>query len=87
MQSPARGQFAWVDGDVTIMMYVVQKNSQQGEKQWLSRAKPTVIWSDRRHAMMFETRALAQMAAQMAARFENALEVVFIPDPVRWKAA
>ena len=69
------------------MMYVLQKNSPDGEKLWLSRAKPTVIWGDRRHAMMFETRGLAQMAAQMAARFDNALEVVFIPDPVRWKAA
>jgi len=69
------------------MMYVVQKNSPAGENQWLSRAKPTVIWGDKRHAMMFETRALAQMAAQMASRFDKALEVVFIPDPVRWKAA
>jgi hypothetical protein len=86
MQSPARGQELAGD-DVTIMMYVVQKNSPEGEKLWLSRAKPTVIWGDRRHAMMFETRGLAQMAAQMAARFDNALEVVFIPDPVRWKAA
>jgi hypothetical protein len=73
--------------DKTIMMYVVQKNSSEGERQWLSRAKPTLIWSDKRHAMLFETRALAQMAAQMAARFENALEVVFIPDPVRWRTA
>jgi hypothetical protein len=72
---------------VAIMMYVVQKNAPQGDKQWLSRAKSTLIWGDKRHAMMFETRALAQMAAQMAARSENALEVVFIPDPVRWKAA
>jgi hypothetical protein len=46
-----------------------------------------LIWGDKRHAMLFETRALAQMAAQMAARFENALEVVFIPDPIRWRAA
>ncbi len=69
------------------MMYVVQKNSPEGEKQWLSRAKPTLIWSDKRHAMMFETRALAQMAVQMASRFGGALEVVFIPDPVRWRAA
>ena len=69
------------------MMYVVQKNSPEGEKQWLSRAKPTLIWSDKRRAMMFETRALAQMAAQMASRFDTALEVVFIPDPVRWRAA
>jgi hypothetical protein len=69
------------------MMYVVQKNSPEGARQWLSRAKPTLIWGDKRHAMMFETRALAQMAAQMAARVDSALEVVFIPDPVRWKAA
>ena len=69
------------------MMYVVQKNSPEGEPQWLSRANPTLIWGGKRHAMMFETRALAQMAAQMAARIDNALEVVFIPDPVRWKAA
>ena len=70
------------------MMYVVQKNSSEGDnKQWLSRAKPTLIWSDKRHALLFETRALAQMAAQMAARFDNALEVVFIPDPTRWRAA
>jgi hypothetical protein len=72
---------------VTIMMYVVQTNSPQGDGQWLSRVKPTVIWSDRRHAMLFETRALAQMAAQMAARVDSALEVVFIPDPVRWRTA
>ena len=72
---------------MTVMMYVVPKNSPAGDRQWLSRAKPNVIWSDKRHAMMFETRALAQMAAQMAARFDNALEVVFVPDPVRWKAA
>jgi hypothetical protein len=69
------------------MMYVVQKNASESDKLWLSRAKPTLIWGDKRHAMLFETRALAQMAAQMAARFDNALEVVFIPDPVRWKAA
>jgi hypothetical protein len=68
------------------MMYVVQKNAGD-TKQWLCRAKPTLIWSDKRHAMMFETRGLAQMAAQMAARFEKSLEVVFIPDPVRWKTA
>jgi hypothetical protein len=37
--------------------------------------------------MLFETRALAQMAAQMAARVDSALEVVFIPDPVRWRTA
>jgi hypothetical protein len=69
------------------MKYVVQKNSPNGEQQWLCHAKPTLIWSDKRHAMMFETRALAQMAAQIAARSDNALEVVFIPDPVRWQAA
>jgi hypothetical protein len=68
-------------------MYVVQKNSLEGEQQWLTRVQPTLVWGDKRHAMMFDTRALAQMAAQMAARFENALEVVFIPDPVRWQAA
>ncbi|HWE74686.1 MAG TPA: hypothetical protein VG328_16115 [Stellaceae bacterium] len=73
--------------DEAIMMYVVQKNSSEGDKLWLSHAKPSLIWGDKRHAMLFETRALAQMAAQMAARFENALEVVFIPDPVRWRAA
>ena len=72
---------------MTVMMYVVEKNSPVGERQWLSRANPTLIWGDKRHAMMFETRALAQMAAQMAARVDSALEVVFIPDPVRWKAA
>jgi hypothetical protein len=66
------------------MMYVVQKNSADGE-QWLSRAKPTLIWGDKRHAMLFETRALAQMAAQMAARFDSPLEVVFLPDPTRWR--
>ena len=69
-----------------IMTYVVQKNAGENAKQWLSRAKPTLIWGDKHHAMMFETRALAQMAAQMAPH-ERALEVVFIPDPVRWKAA
>ncbi len=69
------------------MMYVVQKNSPAGEKEWLNRVKPTVIWGDKHHAMLFETRGLAQMAAQMIARFEGALEVVFVPDPVRWKAA
>lgn len=67
------------------MMYVVQKNSAGENPQWLSRAKPSLIWSDKRHAMMFETRALAQMAAQMAARHASSLEVVFIPDPTRWK--
>jgi len=72
---------------MTVMMYVVQKSSPEGEQQWLSRAKPTAIWGDKRHALMFETRALAQMAAQMAGSFDNTLEVVFIPDPVRWKAA
>lgn len=72
---------------MTAMMYVVQKNSAAGDQQWLSRASPTLIWGDKRHAMMFETRALAQMAAQMAARVDSALEVVFLPDPVRWKAA
>ena len=72
---------------MTVMMYVVQKNSLEGEQQWLSRANPTLIWGDKRHAMMFETRALAQMAAKMAAHLDAALEVVFIPDPVRWKAA
>lgn len=72
---------------MTVMMYVVQKNSLEGEQKWLSRAKPTPIWGDKRHALMFETRALAQMAAQMAGSFDNTLEVVFIPDPVRWKAA
>jgi hypothetical protein len=70
-----------------MMMYVVQKNSSESDRQWLSRAKPTLIWGDKRHAMLFETRALAQMAAQMAARADTALEVVFIPDPVRWNAA
>ena len=69
------------------MMYVVQKNSPTGEKEWLNRVKPSLIWGDKRHAMMFETRGLAQMAAQMVTRFEGALEVVFVPDPVRWKAA
>lgn len=72
---------------MTIMMYVVQKNSPEGGKQWLSRVKPTQIWGDKRHALMFETRALAQMAAQMATRSTGALEVVFVPDPVRWQAA
>ena len=72
---------------MTVMMYVVQKNAPTGERQWLSRTNPTLIWGDKRHAMMFETRALAQMAAQMAARVDSALEVVFVPDPVRWKAA
>lgn len=66
------------------MMYVVQKNSAAGSTQWLSRAKPSVIWGDKHHAMMFETRALAQMAAQIV-RFEGPLEVVFIPDPSRWR--
>jgi hypothetical protein len=70
------------------MMYVVQKNATENDKQlWLSRAKPTTIWGDKRHAMMFETRALAQMAAQMAARFDKTLEIVFVPDPTRWKTA
>jgi hypothetical protein len=69
------------------MMYVVQKNASESDKLWLSRARPSLIWGDKRHAMLFETRALAQMAAQMAARFDNALEVVFISDPVRWKTA
>ena len=72
---------------MTVMTYVVQKNSPEGERQWLCRAQPTLIWGDKRHAMMFETRALAQMAAQRAAGLESALEVVFVPDPVRWKAA
>lgn len=72
---------------MALMTYVVQKNVSDGAKQWLSRAKPTQIWGDKNHAMMFETRALAQMAAQMAAPNEKALEVVFIPDPGRWKAA
>ena len=72
---------------MTIMMYVVQKNSPEGDTHWLSRAKPTLIWGDKRHAMMFETRALAQMAARMVARDEGMLEVVFVPDPVRWQAA
>jgi hypothetical protein len=69
------------------MLYVVQKNSPEGEQQWLTRVKPTLVWGDKRHAMLFDTRALAQMAAQMAARFETALEIVFIPDPVRWQRA
>jgi hypothetical protein len=72
---------------MTVMVYVLEKNSPEGKRQWLSRAKPTLIWGDKCHAMMFETRALAQMAAQMAGSFDNALEVVFIPDPGRWKAA
>lgn len=72
---------------MAIMTYVVQKNVSDGVKQWLSRAKPTIVWGDKHHAMMFETRALAQMAAQMAPPHEKSLEVVFIPDPVRWKAA
>ena len=72
---------------MTNMMDVVQKNSPEGEQQWLTSVKPALVWGDKRHAMMFDTRALAQMAAQMAARFETALEVVFIPDPVRWQAA
>jgi hypothetical protein len=67
------------------MMYVVQKNSAAGQLQWLSRAKPTLVWGDKRHAMMFETRALAQMAAKIAAPFESLLEVVFVPDPARWR--
>jgi hypothetical protein len=69
---------------VAIMMYVVQKSSDTNPL-WLSRAKPTLIWGDKRHAMMFETRALAQMAAQMAGKYESPLEVVFIPDPARWR--
>ena len=69
------------------MMYVVQKNSSERDRLWLGRAKPSLVWGDKRHAMLCETRALAQMAAQMAARFEKALEVVFIPDPVRWRTA
>lgn len=72
---------------MTAMMYVVQKNSPEGAQLWLSRAKPTPIWGDKRHAIMFETRALAQMVAQMTGTVDNALEIVFIPDPVRWKAA
>jgi len=67
------------------MMYVVQKNFAAGESQWMSRARPALIWGDKRHAMLFETRALAQMAAQAAARYESPLEVVFIPDPARWR--
>lgn len=70
---------------MSIMMYVVQKNSAEGATQWLSKAKPTLIWGDKRHAMMFETRALAQMAAQMANRYEAPLEIVFVPDPARWR--
>jgi hypothetical protein len=72
------------------MMYVVQKNAEGGDQQWLSKAQPMMIWGDKRHAMLFETRALAQMAATAAARKaatrnERALEVVFIPDASRWR--
>lgn len=67
------------------MMYVVQKNTPAGGAQWLSRAQPTLIWGDKRHALMFETRALAQMAAQIAGRFDSPLEIVFIPDTARWR--
>ena len=67
------------------MMYVVQKNITGGEQQWLSKAQPMLIWGDKRHAMLFETRALAQMVATTAARNEKALEVVFIPDATRWR--
>ena len=68
MQSPARGQELAGD-DVTIMMYVVQKNSPEGEKLWLSRAKPTVIWGDRRHAMMFETRGFLEGSGSQPGHF------------------
>lgn len=67
------------------MMYVVQRNSADGGAQWLSRTQPTLSWGDKRNAMMFETRALARMAAQIAAQVEAALEIVFIPDPLRWQ--
>lgn len=70
---------------MALMMYVVQRNSADGGAQWLGRTQPTLIWGDKRNAMMFETRALARMAAQIAAKVEAALEIVFIPDPLRWQ--
>ena len=67
------------------MMYVVQKNADGGGQQWLSKARPTTIWGDKRHAMLFDTRALAQMAAQSVSRNDKTLEVVFVPDASRWR--
>jgi hypothetical protein len=67
------------------MMYVVQKNSVPENPQWLVRARPTLVWGDKNQAMLFETRGLAQMAAQQAAKYETNLAVIFVPDPKRWR--
>jgi hypothetical protein len=66
-------------------MYVVQRNSVPETPQWLVRARPTLVWGDNNQAMLFETRGLAQMAAQSAAKYESQLQVIFIPDAKRWR--
>ena len=66
-------------------MYVVQRNAIPENPQWLVRNRPTLIWGDKQEAMMFETRGLAQMAAQSASRREGQLEVIFISDVRRWR--
>jgi hypothetical protein len=45
------------------MTYVVQKNSPEGERQWLCRAQPTLIWGDKRHAIVFVPDAVRWKAA------------------------
>jgi hypothetical protein len=67
------------------MMYVVQKNEAEGRPLWLSRAVPSTIWGDKRHAMMFDTRALAQMVARKAVGDKEPTEIVFVQDPTRWR--
>jgi hypothetical protein len=71
------------------MMYVIQKNETQGKPDgkplWLSRAAPSMIWGDKRHAMFFETRALAQMVANKSIARDETAEIVFVQDTTRWR--
>jgi hypothetical protein len=67
------------------MMYVVQKDDQRAGQSWLSRVSPDVRWGDKRHAMAFDTRALAEMAAKRAILPEENAQIVFVADPGRWR--
>ena len=67
------------------MMYVVQKNDQGVGQAWLCKVLPDVRWGDKRHAMSFDTRAVAEMAAKRAIQPSENVQIVFVPDPTRWR--
>ncbi len=67
------------------MMYVVQKSDQRIGQAWLSKVTPNIMWGDKRHAMSFDTRAVAEMAAKRAILPTENVQIVFVPDPTRWR--